>query len=60
VVECTSGSRREIPGERKPVMRDDDDDDDGGGDDDDDDDDEEEDENGTTLLRLPTNFSVGT
>jgi hypothetical protein len=33
VVECTSGSRGEIPGEREPVIRHDDDDDD---DDDDD------------------------
>jgi len=27
-VGCTIGSRREVPGERKPVIRDDDDDDD--------------------------------
>jgi hypothetical protein len=27
VVECTTGSRGEVPGERKPVIRDDDDDD---------------------------------
>jgi hypothetical protein len=28
VVECTSGSREEVRGERKPVINDDDDDDD--------------------------------
>jgi hypothetical protein len=28
VVGCTNGSRRKVPGERKPVIRDDDDDDD--------------------------------
>jgi hypothetical protein len=27
-VKCTTGSRGEVPGERKPVIRDDDDDDD--------------------------------
>jgi hypothetical protein len=28
VVGCTTGSREEVPGERKPMIRDDDDDDD--------------------------------
>jgi hypothetical protein len=40
---CTTGSRGEVPGERKPVIRDD------GGDDDDDDDD---DDNGKGKLSL--------